>query len=225
MSLKNLLFVTFFVGMSLHVFSQRVREEYSYMGIYGGYSLFDITTDQFNTEQGGGFVAGFLTRGDWYNRFYMEYGVNFFQSNLGISGHEAGSPNATQFIDHTISGVQLRLQGGYHIIRHHLGIEFAPILSINGKMKPKSETYNPYIVDGYDNVTVEEISDISRVNFRLAGGITAGSKHFRANVQYQYGVTNILNKLNDEEALSSEKPGGGFKGNTSTILFGLYILF
>lgn len=225
MSLKNLLFVTLFLGVSISLYSQRIREEYSYMGVYGGYALFDIKTDQLNTKQGDGFAAGFLTRGDWYNKFYMEYGVNFFLNNVGIYGREAGNPNNQQYIDYSLSGVQLRLQGGYHIIRHHLGIEFAPILSVNGKMKPKSDSYNDYLIDGFTNVRAEDISNITSVNFRLAGGITTGTKHFRANFQYQYGVTNILNRLNDEQVLSEEKPEGGFKGNTSTILLGIYIFF
>ncbi len=225
MSLKNLLFVTLFLSISIASYSQRVREEYSYMGIYGGYSMVELKTDQLNTKQGDGFAAGFLTRGDWYNKFYMEYGVNFFLNNVGIYGREAGNPSNEQYIDYNLSGVQLRLLGGYHIIRHHLGIEFAPILSVNGKMKPKSESYNDFILDGYEAVTAEDISDVSRVNFRLAGGLSTGTKNFRANVQYQYGVTNILNRLNDEEVLADEKPDGGFKGNTSTILLGIYVFF
>jgi len=225
MSLKNLLFVTIFLALGHQVYSQRIREEYSYMGVYGGYSLFDLKTDNLVTEQGSGFVAGFLTRGDWYNKFYMEYGVNYFQSTFGVGAREASNPNNHQFVDYDLSGIQLRLQGGYHIIRHHLGIEFAPILSINGKMKPKSESYNDFLVDGYDTITAEDISNITRVNFRLAAGLTTGAKHFRANVQYQYGVTNILNRLNDEEALANEQPQGGFKGHTHTILFGAYIFF
>lgn len=225
MSLKNLLFVTFFVGVSLQVFSQRIREEYSYMGIHGGYTLFNINTDNFTTEQMGGFTAGFLTRGDWYNRFYMEYGVNFMQNQVGILGRDPNAPANKEFIDHTLSGVQLRLQMGYHIIRHHLGIEFAPILNVNGKLKANSDTYNEYLVEGYNAVQIQDIADVSRVNFHLAGGITAGAKHFRAHFQYQYGVTNLLNRLNDEEVLADEKPSGGFKGNSSTIILGLYILF
>ena len=225
MSLKNLLFVTLFLFISIQVFSQRIREEYSFMGINGGYTLFDINTDNFNTQQGGGFTAGFVTRGDWYNRFYMEYGVNFTQNQVGIYGRNPDAANSDQYIDYSLSGVQLRLQVGYHIIRHHLGIEFAPILSVNGKLKPKSESYNDYLIDGYDNVRAEDISDVSTVNFHLGTGLTAGVKNFRAHFQYQYGVTNLLNRLNDEEALADEKPGGGFKGNSSIIVLGLYILF
>ncbi len=64
-------------------------------------------------------------------------------------------------------------------------------------MEPKSDTYKPYLVDGYNNVTMDDLAEISRVNFRLAAGITTGLRNFRANFQYQYAVTNILNKLND----------------------------
>ena len=48
-------------------------------------------------------------------------------------------------------------------------------------------------------VLAKDITDISKFDFYPAVGITAGVKHFRANIQYQYGVTNILGNLNDDD--------------------------
>lgn len=228
MSLKNLLFVTLFISTSVIVHSQRSRKEYSFVGINASFSLFDINTDHFDTKQGTGFGAGFVTRGDWYNRFAMEYGVGFFQHQVGILGRDLTDSSNNfdeRYINFSLPNVQIKLQLIYYIIRHRLSLEIAPILSVNGKLKPKSQSYDDYVISGYDAVKASDISNVSTVNFRTAAGITAGIDNFRANVQYQYGVTNFFNRLNDTASLADEKPQGGFKGHTSTILLGLYIFF
>ena len=227
MSLKNLIIVTLFLSFST-LQAQHVREEYNFLGIQGGVTLFDVKTDNFNTEQGTGFYAGFVTHGDFYNNFDLEYGITFFQNEIGIYGRRFNGPIATsdaKYIPFTISGAQVKFLGSLNIITHYLSVDFGPILSVNGKMKLKHEQDNDYILEGYTTVTGEDISQVSPIHFHLAGGITAGLKHFRLNAQYQYGVTNFFNRLNDQDGLQAEKPEGGFKGNTSLILLGGYIFF
>ena len=73
-------------------------------------------------------------------------------------------------------------------------------------------------MDGYDTLKATDIENISPVNFLVAGGITGGLESFRASVQYQYGITNMLNKLNDQDLEYSD-----FKGNSSTIIIALLI--
>lgn len=228
MSLKNLLFVTLFISTTIAVNAQRSRKIYSFVGINASFSFLDIKTDHFNTEQGTGFGAGFVTRGDWYNNFGMEYGVSFFQHQVGILGRDLSNTTNNfdeQYIKFALPNVQFKLQLIYHLIRQRLSLEVAPILSVNGKLKPRSESYNDYVLDGYESVKASDIANVSTVHFLTAAGITAGIDNFRANVQYQYGVTNFFNRLNDTASLAEEKPEGGFKGHTSTILLGLYIFF
>lgn len=228
MSLKNLLFVTLFISTTIAVNAQRSRKIYSFVGINASFSFLDIKTDHFNTEQGTGFGAGFVTRGDWYNNFGMEYGVSFFQHQVGILGRDLTNTSNNfdeQYIKFALPNVQFKLQLIYHLIRQRLSLEVAPILSVNGKLKPRSESYNDYVLDGYESVKASDIANVSTVHFLTAAGITAGIDNFRANVQYQYGVTNFFNRLNDTASLAEEKPEGGFKGHTSTILLGLYIFF
>jgi hypothetical protein len=228
MSLKNLLFVTLFICTAVAVHSQRIRKEYSFVGINASFSFFDINTDQFSTEQGTGFGAGFVTRGDWYNRFGMEYGVSFFQHNVGILGRDLTNTTNNfdeRYIKFALPNVQIKLQLIYYLIRQRLSLEIAPILSVNGKLKPTSESYDNYVMDGYESVKASDIANVSTVHFLTAAGLTAGIDNFRANVQYQYGVTNFFNRFNDTQSLAEEKPNGGFKGHTSTILLGLYIFF
>ena len=80
-------------------------------------------------------------------------------------------------------------------------------------MKLDSNKFEEYILDGYNELKAEEIQDISKINFRLAGGLTTGLENFRISAQYQYGVTNMLNKLNDKNLENSN-----FKGNSTTIV-------
>jgi hypothetical protein len=42
----------------------------------------------------------------------------------------------------------------------------------------------------------KDIVDISKFNFYPVVGLTAGVRHFRINVSYQYGINNILDNLN-----------------------------
>ena len=94
------------------------------------------------------------------------------------------------------------------------------LLNINGKMKVDSEKFEDYILDGYDNLIATDIEDISPFNFLVTGGITGGFQSFRASVQYQYGVSNMLNKLNEKDLENTD-----FKGNSTTIILALVVYF
>lgn len=229
MSLKTALVVTVVCLTTFFTFAQRNYDQYNHLGIYGGLNLFDIQTDHFNTEQGNGVTFGFVTRGDVYNNFDLEYGISFTQNNVGIFGRDLTNPannfNA-QYINYRLQGAQVKLIGGYNIILHHLSVEFGPILNVNGKMKLQTpDTYENFILDGYDSVRASDIENVSRVHFHLAAGITAGLENFRLNAQYQYGVTNLFNRFNELAVFDGKKPEGGFEGHTSTIVFGAYLYF
>ena len=97
---------------------------------------------------------------------------------------------------------------------------------VNSKMKYNESFKNNTLV-GNPLVTVQNIEDINPINFNLIAGFTGGFENFRLNVNYQYGVTNILNNLNNDKDvsnLSSEK----FKGHLGVIsggiiVYGIYI--
>jgi hypothetical protein len=46
------------------------------------------------------------------------------------------------------------------------------------------------------HIVSKDIVDISKFNFYPTVGITAGVRHFRFNVSYQYGINNMLDNLN-----------------------------
>jgi len=217
MSRKNLLIVTV-LFLSYHsIFSQRNYDDYNRIGVIGGLTLFDITTSNFETEMGQGFQGGFTTRGAFRNDFDLIYGLSFFSNSVGIKGNSSAD---TQFIDYKIQGVQIGFLGSYNIVKHHLSVEFGPILNVNSKLKIDSERYLGYILDGYDTLKAEDIQDISKVNFLVAGGLTGGFQSVRLSAMYQYGVTNMLNKLNSENLEEAN-----FKGHSSTYVFSVIAYF
>lgn len=210
MSIKTLLFVTLLFLVFQQSYSQRNYDDYNRIGLTGGVTFFDIITDDFATEQGTGFTGGFTTRGAFRNNFDLIYGISFYGSTIGVQG---SSGTDTQFINYSIQAAQLGFLGSYNIVKHHLSVEFGPILNVNSKMKLDSETYEDYILEGYTTLRAQDIQDIGRVNFRVAGGVTAGIESLRLSAMYQYGVTNMLGRLNGKDFEKKD-----FKGNTSTIV-------
>jgi hypothetical protein len=223
MSLKNLTFVTLAFLFIYTANAQRNFEEYNKLGINGGYTLFDIQTSDLITKQAGGLMAGFTTRGSFRNQFDLIYGITFFNNKVDISGRSFSGVNGgfdQEFMEYTIQAVQINFLGSLNIIKHHLSMEFGPILNVNGRMKLDNDAYANYIVEGYTALKAKDIEDISKVNARLMGGITAGLENFRLMAQYQYGLTNMLKNLNDLELEYSD-----FKGNSSTVVMGATIYF
>jgi hypothetical protein len=217
MSLKNLLFVTTLLFVFFNSIAQRNYDEYNRMGVNVGVTFFDINTSDFNTEQGTGFIFGFTTRGSFRNKFDLIFGINYFNNSLGIAARSGAD---RQYVDYTVQGAQLKFLGSYNIIRHHLSLEFGPIFNLNSKMKLDNDRYENYIVEGYSSLRSQDIEDISKFHFHLAGGITGGMESIRITAQYQYGVTNIIKNLDDENLEKSN-----FKGNSSTIIIMAIIYF
>lgn len=217
MNRLSFIFLTLIFLTIQQSFAQRNYNNYNKIGAQGAYMLFDINTDDFLTTQSAGFGGGFSARGDFRNNFGLIYGLNFMSSNIGIQGTDGST---TQNVDYSIQGVQVQFLGTYNIIKRHLTLDFGPTLNVNGKMKLKRDSQSDYIVAGYNELTAAEIQNISPINFRVVGGLTAGIEGFRAIVQYQYGVTNMLNRLNDQGLEKSD-----FKGNSGTILLGVVAYF
>lgn len=219
MSRKTCIFIVIFVIFFQQMFAQRNYRGYNFLGIQGGVTLFDIKTDNLVTKQQSGFTAGFTTRGAFRNNFDLIYGISFQSVSVGVEGSSVLGTD-TQNINYTVQGAQINFLGSYNIIVKHLSLEFGPVFNINGKLKLDDDDYNDYVVTGFETLLAQDIQDISRFNLHLAGGITAGLEHFRIQAQYQYGVTNMLGKLNDKDLEYTD-----FKGNSSTIIVGAVIYF
>ena len=62
MSLKSLPIVTILLITFQLSQAQRNFDQYNHIGVAGGLTFFDIATDNFETEQGTGFIVSFETR-------------------------------------------------------------------------------------------------------------------------------------------------------------------
>ncbi|MBT8255601.1 MAG: hypothetical protein KJO23_03595 [Bacteroidia bacterium] len=220
MSLKNSIFVTVaFLSIQSALAQPTDFLEYNYIGLTGGLGISDIQTDNFVTDSGTGYYFGFTTRGAFYNSFDLIYGISFVQNQVGILGNNLSDPNNSfdsQFIDYTMQAAQINLLGSLNIVRDHLSIEAGPILNVNGKMKLNDDGFGSFTLEGYETLKAEDIQNVSRVHFMVAGGITAGITNFRLGAMYQYGVTNLFNRFNENGEVNQES--GSFEGHTSNIL-------
>lgn len=200
-------------------YGQRNYNGYNFFGITGGISIFNINTKDFATAPQTGFIGGFTTRGAFRNNFDLIYGLSFSSAKLSVEGRERQGSKAVD-IDYMVQGAQINFLGSYNIIVKHLSLEFGPVFNINGKLKLDKDQYQESVLTGYEELRARDIQDISKFDVRLAAGLTAGLEHFRLGVQYQYGLLNPLEPLNDK---GYEKDD--FSGNTTTLLLAAVVYF
>lgn len=203
-------------------FAQRPNYDIkNFLGFQGGLSQFDIITDNFTTEQQNGWIAGLTgivnVEHKWYD---VSYGIQFSESSVGVSGRTAATNGEDIMLQYKLSAAQLALLMHAKIVGYNFMIDFGPVIQANGKLDLKEESQEDYFINGFDGLQAKDISDISKFNINAAIGATAGLKNFRIRAQYQYGLTNMLNKLNDIEGIDTD-----FKGNQSQLILTAMILF
>jgi hypothetical protein len=201
-------------------FAQRPNYDIkNFIGIHGGITQFDIITDNFTTEKQNGFIAGLTgivnVEHKWYD---VSYGIQFSQNNINILGGTTDL-DGDESLEYKLSAVQLALFMHAKILQQNLTIDFGPVIQANGFLDLKDEAQDAYFVNGFDGLNAKDLRDISKFNINGAIGATAGLKNFRVRAQYQYGLTNILRKLNDLD-LDTD-----FKGNQSQVIFTAMVLF
>lgn len=197
--------------------AQHNYDSYNRFGITANITQFNIITDNFNTSAETGFLGGFQTRGSFYNNFDLVLGLNITSNKIGV---EVINPTTTNIEDaeYDLLAAQLNVMLSYKILGEHLTIEAGPILMYNEKMALSDEAQKNYAINGLTSVTAEDIQDITKLNFNAGVGLTGGFEQFRLTVQYQYGINNILNKLNDKNLGNTD-----FKGHLSMLMGGITI--
>lgn len=208
-----LLFVT-------NTFAQRPNYNIkNFIGLHGGITQFDIITDNFTTEKQDGFIAGLTGIVNVPHRWYdVSYGIQFSQNNVNILGGITDADGG-ESLEYKLSAAQLALFMHAKILRQNLTIDFGPVIQANGFLELKDKTQEEYFVNGFDDLNAIDLRDISKFNINGAIGATAGLKNFRVRAQYQYGLTNMLRKLNDLDVDTD------FKGNQSQVIFTAMVLF
>lgn len=153
-------------------------------------------------------------RGNFYNDWDMVYAMQFSENNFSVA---ANSGFITEDVNYKLSSAQIALMLSYKIVENHLSFEFGPIVQVNVKLKTDFANENNILSGTTLNLHAKDIVDISRFNFYPAVGITAGVRHVRASVSYQYGINNMLGNLN------SKNLGINFKGNAGVLSGNLII--
>lgn len=190
-----------------------VSAQYNYrdsnmIGLFGGINQTDLNTSDFDTEAGTGWNVGLSVRGNFYNDFDMVYAMQFSENKFSVPTMSPTSFQA-QDVDYKVQNVKIMLTPSYNIVYNHLSIEAGPVLQVNGKLKYSSE-YENNVING-TTATVKDLEEVSTFNILGAVGLTAGVRHARLNVMYQYGFNNFLGQV-------PEGPfGKSVKGNLGII--------
>ena len=213
--MKKILLTALFVFGSLAVSAQMRYRDSNRIGIAVGVNQFDLNTSNFATNPEIGWNLGLSVRGNFYNDFDMVYAMQFSENKFSVPTLNALSqPKDVSF---KLPSAQISLLLSYKIVENHLSIEAGPMIQINDKLKIDDDTNKENTIVN-TSLEAQDIVKISRFNFYPVVGITAGVKHVRLNIQYQYGVTNILGSLNDDGL------GQNFKGHAG-ILCGNIIFY
>lgn len=211
--MKRLYFIYVFTLISMTVFSQYEYRDSNRIGISFGVNQFTLNTNNFQTKPGTGWNGGLSMRGNYYDDWDMVYAMQFSENNFSVV---TNSGNITEDTNYKLSSAQVSLMLSYKIVENHLSVEFGPLLQINGKLNVEKDQQNN-IISG-TTLLAKDIVAISQFNFYPVIGITAGVRHVRLNISYQYGVNNMLGNLN------SQNLGVNFKGNPG-ILNGNLIIY
>jgi len=211
--MKRLYFVMGFAFISMAGFAQYQYRDANRIGISFGVNQFTLNTNNFQTKPGNGWNGGLSMRGNYYDNWDMVYAMQFSENNFTVA---TNSGFITEDTNYKLSSAQISLMISYKIIENHLSIEFGPLVQINGKLNVEKGKENNIISE--TTLLAKDIVDISQFNFYPVIGITAGVRHVRLNVSYQYGVNNMLGNLNNKNL------GYSFKGNPG-ILNGNLIIY
>lgn len=223
-----ILLVALSIGFVTTSFSQRrahgtvpIRNGF---GIGGGLTQFDIKTDNFETVQGNGWIGGMAATLDLPHRWYtVSYGMQVSESNMEIMGRQLPI-SASEALEYKLMMVQIQFLFHAKLLKDFLMIDAGPMLQYSGKLELKDDTQNDYFINGYNGLSAKDVSDISKFNVNAAVGATVGFSHFKLRAQYIYGLTNMLNKLNDND-LATTPNDKAFKGNQSMLAFMAFIYF
>lgn len=212
--MKKLTFSFCFLLISVFSFSQYGYRDSNRIGINAGVNQFTLNTNNFETKPEMGWNAGLSIRGNFYDNWDMVYAIQFSENNFSVATNRSLLIN--EDVNYKLPSAQISLQLSYILIENHLSVEFGSLVQINGKFKIDADKENN-VISG-TTLLAKDIVDIGKFNFYPTVGITAGVKHFRFNVSYQYGISNMLGNLNTKNL------GYHFKGNPG-ILNGNILLY
>lgn len=195
-------FLVVFLLVTATTFAQYGYRDSNRIGITLGLNQFTLNTSDFKTMPGEGWNVGLSMRGNFRNDWDAIYAIQFSENNFKVVTLNAALKERD--INFKLSSAQISFQLSYKFIENHLSVEFGPLVQINGKANIQTSEEN-YLVKG-TLITAKDLSQVNPFNFYPVVGITAGVRHVRLNVSYQYGLNNMLGNVE-----------GNFKGTASII--------
>ena len=214
--MKKSALLFFILFSTWHAAAQYGYGDSNRIGINAGINMFALQTNNFDMKPETGWNIGLSMRGNYYNNFDMVFGLQFSENRYSVETYNL--LGAKEDVKYKIDSAQLSLLLSYKVVPDHLSFEIGPMFQLNGKAVVDNEQEEDNIVAG-QLYTAKDITDINNFSFYPTIGVTAGVKRLRASVVYQYGVSNVLNKLNDGDF------GGGFKGHASIVSGNVFFYF
>ena len=194
------------------------------IGLIGGITQYDIQTDNFITKSGDGFIGGMVATVDLPHKWYtVSYGFQFSQNSLEITGRPSLMTITQEPIDYDIKMAQVAFMLHIKLLSDNLTLDLGPQLQFNSGLELKNDSQKNFVIEGYDNLFAEDLSDISKFNANGLVGASAGIGNFKLRATYSYGFTNILGKLNNQDFNLSN--ADRFEGNQTMLSFALMITF
>lgn len=188
------------------------------IGIEGGITQLDIFTDNFETIKGQGWIGSLSATVDiphkWYN---LSYNIQLAENKMNILGRKNNIDNKDLEIEYKLLTAQIAFLWHARIAKGHFTIDFGPMVQYNSNLDPTDIQQKDFLINGYENLSVGDISPISNFGFNGTIGVSAGFSRFMIQAHYIYGVTNMLNKLNSNSELDLSGNETKFKGNMSMI--------
>ena len=184
------------------------------IGIQAGVSLFDIDTDNFITSQGTGFIGGMAATVDLPHKWYtISWGMLLGEQNIEISASPI-SLGTEEMIEYKLKMVQLAFLFHIKVIDELITIDLGPQFQYNGELELKDSAFEDYQISNYSGLSAQDITDITKINANGVVGLSGSIGSIKLRAHYIYGLTNMLNKLNNNNLDFVGEPSE-FKGNQS----------
>lgn len=215
------LIIAITILLALHANAQYGYRDGNRIGLTLGVTQMSLSTSNFNTKPGLGWIGGLAVRGNYYDNFSMIFGMQFTESTFSVETKT--QTFQSKDVKYTLSGAQVRLILSYNVIKDVMSIDAGPVLQINGKLRIKSDD-EKNIISG-TALEAKDITGIAPLHGNFYFGLSGGNRRVRAIVCYEYGMNNFLNKLNKDDELVTKNNGDKFNGHmgllSGQILFNL----